>query len=166
MAKEKTKVHNNSNKLTKEEREHIDNMVVLTTAIGLVSAIALLYIYRWLNSSYILGTRLFVSILIWLCDAALIAGVVLYIVKKDRKLLRWIPYFAGGAFLLAVIRYFDKFKLVMDALRISVLFQKCMDAIGKHPTNIQVAFIFVYICIAAYMIATYIYYGRKVKKSK
>ena len=80
MAKEKTKVHNNSNKLTKEEREHIDNMVVLTTAIGLVSAIALLYIYRWLNSSYILGTRLFVSILIWLCDAALIAGVVLYFV--------------------------------------------------------------------------------------
>ena len=153
-------------KLTKADREHIDNQVVLATAIGLISAIFLLYLYRWLNSSLVMGTRIFLSILIWAADAVIVAALVMIIWKKEKKYLKVIPYFAGGAFLLSVVRYSGAYKKVLDALHISDLWAWFTNAIGKHPTQLQTALIFVYICLAAYLIATYIYYGRKLHNAK
>lgn len=153
-------------KLSKADRDHIDNQVVLATAIGLISAMFLLYVYRWLNSALAEGTFTALSILIWIADAVIVAALILLFWKKDRKYLKIIPYFAGGAFLLSVIRYSGTYKKVLDTLHISDLWKWLMNSINRHPSQIQTAFIFVYICLAAYMIATYIYFGRKIHKLK
>ena len=162
MAKEKAK----QKKLTKAEREHIDNQVVLATAIALVSAVFLLYVYRWLNSSAVMGTRTVLSVLIWAADAVIVAALVMIFWKKEKKYIKVIPYFAGGAFLLSVVRYSGNNKVLLDTLHISDLWLWFTNAIGKHPTQIQTALIFVYLCLAAHLIATYIYYGRKLHNEK
>ena len=153
-------------KITKAEREHIDNQVVLATAIGLISAIFFLYAYRWLNSSAVMGTRTVLSILMWLADAGIVAALVMIFWKKEKKYIKVIPYLAGGAFLISVVRYSGAYKIVLDKLHISDLWAWFTNAIGKNPTQTQTALMFVYFCIAIYLIATYIYYGVKIHKSK
>ena len=162
MADQKAK----KTKMTKAERDHIDNQIVLATAIGLVSAIFLLYVYRWLNSALANETMAFLSILIWIADAVIIAALILWRCKKDKKFLKIIPYFAGGAFLLSVVRYSGIYKKVLDALHISDLWHWFTNLINRHPTQIQTALLFVYICLAAYMIATYIHFCKKIRKAK
>ena len=150
-------------KLSKEEREHIDNQTVLATAIGLISAVVLAYLWRWFNSSAAAGTMLFTKILMWLCDAGILASLIVYFVKKNPKAIRFVPYFAGGAFLLSTIVYSGAYRKLLDWLHINDLLAK----MGVATENtMKLAFIFVYICIAIYLIATYIYLGCKVKRGK
>ena len=147
----KTQSKANTSKMTKEEREHIDNMVVLATAIGLVGAIALLYLYRWLNTSYARGTRLFIDVLTWICDAGILASVILFFVKdKDRKYLKALPYLVGIAVLLAFLAHYSVFA---NVLHIAAL------------NNINVVVAIIYSIIFIYLAATYIYFGVKVKKA-
>ena len=72
-------------KLSKEAREKIDNKIVLATAIALVSAMVLLFLYNWLVSVYAVQTRTVVIVLQWLGVAGVAAFLALYFIKKENK---------------------------------------------------------------------------------
>lgn len=161
MAKNK-----NNNKLTREEKEHIDNQVVLATSIGLISAIFLLYLYRYMNSSYITQTYIFTEILIYICAAGVLAGTVLYYIKRDKKFIKPVPYLAGIGAALSIIRFHAKFAIALRAIKVAQLWGWFCGLFGKHPTTVMTAYIFVYFCIFVYLVATYIYFGRMLKHGK
>ena len=134
-------------KLIKEEKEHIDNMVVLATAIGLVGAIVLLYLYQYLNSSYALASRRFVDVLTWLCYAGVLACVILYFVKNKKKnYLKAIPYFVGISLVLMFLAHYSFFAQKFHIERLN---------------NLKTVVILIYIIIALYLIATYVFFGIK-----
>lgn len=154
-------------KLTAEERLHYENLTVIATAISLVSAIFLLYVYRYLNSSYVLATQTFLNILIWVCDAVILGLVGMYFWKKDKKFLTLLVYFVAGGLLLTIIRYFYVIKNFFDLIYVSKIWNAVLTFLHFPRFTAQgTAFAFVYLCLAAYLIATYIYCGLKLKKNK
>lgn len=136
------------NKLTREQKEAIDNKIVLATAIALISAMALLFIYRWLNV-YPVGTRRFVLVLAYLGTAGVLFSVGMYFWKKERKYLFLIPYFAVGSFFCLMIT---------NNIFYSIARLAGITIATKHN------FIMIYVCLAVYLIASYIYYGLKLRR--
>ncbi len=136
-------------KLTREQREAIDNKIVLATAIALISAIALLFIYRWLHSAYAAGTRTFVVILMWVGTAGVAASLAMYFWKKEKKYLFLIPYFAAGSFFCLLIT--------------RNIFYSILQPFGIY-TGTKFNFIFIYSCLVVYLIVSYIYYGLKLRR--
>ncbi len=167
MAKKKNIQTAKPKKLTAEERLHYENLSVLATAVALISGIFLLYLYRYLNSSYILATQTFVSILIWICDAVILASLGMYFWKKNKKYLTLLAYFAAGGTLLTIIRYSYVIKNFFDMIYVSKLWNGLLNLLHiQAPSSQATAFIFVLICLAVYLIATYIYCGLKLRKNK
>ncbi len=79
------------------------------------------------------------------------ACVILYFVKKeDKKYLKALPYLVGIAFLLIFLAHYSVFA---NVLHISAL------------NNINVVVGIIYAIIVIYLLATYIYFGVKVKKA-
>ncbi len=145
-------------KLTKEAREKIDNKVVLVTAIALTSAMALLFLYNWFVSIYAAQTHVLIVILQWLGVAGVAAFLALYFIKKDRKFLFLLPYFAAGA-------------VFMREILIGTLTRFFAGILSKIPflhitasADTKQRFALIYVCLAIYLIASYIYYGVKIKK--
>lgn len=134
------------NKLTREQREAIDNKIVLATAISLISAIFLMFLYRWMTSAQAAGTIVFAKVLMWIGVAGVVGYLVLYYLKKDKKYLFITPYFAAGSFLLAFIIYNFTYRL------------------GLPFTGSAYNFGFAYCCLAIYLIASYVYYGLKLRR--
>ncbi len=153
-------------KLSREEKEHIDNQVVLATAIGLVGSIFLLYLYRYMNSSYITQTYLFTEIIIYLCVAGVLAGAILYYVKKDKKFIRPVPYLAGVVASLSIVRFHAKIALALRAIKVASLWRWFTNLFGKQPSQVLTAYIFVYLGIVVYLVLTYIHFGKMLKKGK
>lgn len=166
MANKKNIQTTKPKKLSAEERLHYENLSVMATAIALVSGIFLLYLYRYLNSSYILATQTFVSVLIWICDAVILGCVGMYFWKKDKKYLNILVYFVAGGLLLTIIRYYYVIKNFFDMIYVSKLWNGFMTLIHVQISPIATAFSFVFVCLAAYLIATYIYCGIKLRKVK
>ncbi len=151
------------NKLSKEERERIDNKVVLATAIALVSAMVLLFLGNWLNSVYASQTRVFVKILQWAGVVGVAAMVALYFWKKDKKYLFVIPYFAVGALFMQEISGTATFTKWIYQLYCLI---RGID-LGEGVVSVTSQFRFnvLYILLAVYLVASYIYYGLKLKKA-
>ena len=166
MAKKKNIQTSKPKKLTAEERLHYENLSVLATAIALISGVVLLYLYRYLTSTYILQTQTFISVLIWICDAVILGCVGMYFWKKDKKFLNLMIYFVAGGTLLTIIRYFHVIKNFFDIIYVSKLWNGLMTLLHIQLSPIATAFWFVYICLAVYLIATYIYCGIKLRKVK
>ncbi len=139
-------------KLSKEAREKIDNKIVLATAIALVSAMMMLFLYNWFVSIYARQTRVLIMVLQWLGVAGVAAFLVLYFVKKDKKYLFTLPYFAVGA-------------LFMREILAGTITGLIVKVLGKGYATTAARFNFIYICLAVYLIASYIYYGIKLKKA-
>lgn len=139
-------------KLSKEERERIDNKIVLATAIALVSAMVMLFLYNWFVSIYASQTRVLIQILQWLGVAGVVACLVLYFVKKEKKYLFVIPYCAVGA-------------IFMQEILRGTIIGLIVKIFGKTYATTAMRFNFIYICLAIYLIASYIYYGLKLKKA-
>lgn len=150
------------NKLSREERERIDNKIVLATAIALVSAMVLLFLGNWLNSVYAAQTRTLVKILQWVGVAAVAALVALYFWKKDRKYLFVIPYCAVGALFMQEISGTATFTKWIYQLYCLI---RGVD-LGEGVVSVanQFRFNVIYILLAVYLVASYIYYGLKLKK--
>lgn len=139
-------------KLSKEERERIDNKIVLATAIALVSAMVMLFLYNWFVSIYASQTRVLIQILQWLGVAGVVACLVLYFVKKEKKYLFVIPYCAVDA-------------IFMQEILRGTIIGLIVKIFGKTYATTAMRFNFIYICLAIYLIASYIYYGLKLKKA-
>jgi len=155
MAKKKQTQPVKVKKMSKEEREHIDNQVVLATAIALVSALFLLYLNNYLNSAYASATRTFIKVLFWMFDAAVAVFVGLYIWKKDKKFLRILAYCVGGALMMSIILYLP-----------GLLYTTGISTMLHIFDTTKLAFILIYVCLGIYLVATYIYYGMKIVKAK
>ncbi len=145
-------------KLSKEAREKIDNKIVLATAIALISGMVLLFLYNWLVSVYAMQTRTLVIVLQWLGIAGVAAFLALYFIKKDKKYLFVLPYFAAGAIFMREILTGAITRLIFGVL--SKLPFLGITAAATTKRN----FAFVYVCLAIYLVASYIYYGVKLKK--
>ncbi len=145
-------------KLSKEAREKIDNKIVLATAIALVSAMMMLFLYNWFVSIYASQTRIFILILQWLGVAGVAAFLALYFIKKDKKYLFVLPYCAVGALFMREILHGT-----ITGLITGILAKIPFLHIGGYATT-SARFNLIYICLAVYLIASYIYYGIKLKK--
>ncbi|MBE7024644.1 MAG: hypothetical protein E7408_01145 [Ruminococcaceae bacterium] len=139
-------------KISKEERERIDNKVVLATAIALVSAMLMLFLYNWFVSIYASQTRTLIQILQWAGVAGVALFVILFFVKKDRKYLFVIPYCAVGS-------------LFMQEILRGTVIGWILKLFGKSYATTAMRFNFIYICLAVYLVASYIYYGIKLHKA-
>lgn len=139
-------------KISREERERIDNKVVLATAIALVSAMLMLFLYNWFVSIYAAQTRTLIQILQWVGIAGVAAFLVLYFVKKNKKYLFVLPYFAVGS-------------LFMQEILRGTVSGWVAKLMGKGFASTSMRFNFIYICLGVYLIASYIYYGIKLRKS-
>ena len=153
------KQQNPNKKLSKEARERIENKTVLATAIALVSAMMMLFLYNWFVSIYASQTRVLILILQWLGVAGVAAFLVLYFVKKDKKYLFVLPYFAVGSLFM-----FEILKGSVTTLILSVLSKIPFLHLSAYATT-AARFNLIYICLAVYLIASYIYYGIKLKKA-
>ncbi|MDD6308258.1 MAG: hypothetical protein PUB07_02740 [Clostridia bacterium] len=143
-----------------EERERLDNKVVLATAIALVSAMLMLFIYNWFVSAYAAQTKVLIQVLMWIGVAGVAAFLVLGFVKKDKKYFVVLAYCAVGAFLLReVLKGTVTTWILLLASKIPFL-----NTVAYATTKAR--FNFVYIALAIYLVASYIYYGVKMKKLK
>ncbi len=146
-------------KLSREAREKIDNKVVLATAIALVSAMVLLFLMNWSQSAYAVQTITIIEVLQWVFVAGILAFLVLYFVKKEKKFLFGIPYCAAGTIFM------------MEILKgtVSTFFLRILSKIpflkiaGGYATTAQ-RFSTLFIWLAIYLVASYIYYGVKIRK--
>lgn len=145
-------------KALQAEREKLDNKVVLATAIALTSAMIMVFLYNWFKSIYALQTKTLIEILMWVGIVGVAVFLILYFVKKERKFLFVIPYFAVGAVFMREILVGTMTGWVI-ALASKIPFLH----IAGNATTLQ-RFNFVYICLAVYLVASYIYYGIKIKK--
>lgn len=167
MAKNKNIQHSKPKKLTAEERLHYENLTVLATAIVLISAVVLLYLYRYLNSIYIVETYKVLSVAIWIFDAVILGSLVMFFVKKNKKWLNFMAYFVAGGTLLTIIRYFYVIRNFFIKIHVADVWNKLITFLHLPKlTPVGFAFAFVYVCLGAYLIATYIYCGIKLKKHK
>ncbi len=149
---------NPEKKISKEIREKIENKTVMATAIALVSAMTMLFLYNWSVSIYAAGTRILILILQWLGVLGVAAFLALYFVKKEKKFLFVLPYFAVGAIFMREI-----LSGTITTLILSLLSKIPFLHLSAHAST-AARFNFVYICLAIYLIASYIYYGVKLKK--
>ena len=145
-------------KLSREAREALDNKIVMATAIALVSAMLLLFLYNWFVSIYAEKIRIVILTLQWLGVAGVAAFLVLYFVKKDKKWLLLTPYFAVAAFFMREILHGT-----ITTFFVGILAKIPFLHVGGSATTLA-RFNFLYICLAIYLIAAYIYYGVKIKK--
>ncbi len=145
-------------KLSREAREALDNKIVTATAIALVSAMLLLFLYNWFVSIYAEQTRILILAIGWLGVLGVAAMLVLFFVKKDKKWLFFIPYFAVAAFFMREILHGT-----ITAFLAGLLSKIPFLPIGGEATTLA-RFNFLYVCLAIYLIAAYIYYGLKIKK--
>lgn len=149
---------NPEKKLLKEAREKIENKVVMATAVALVSAMAMLFLYNWFVSIYAAKTRILILILQWLGVLGVAVFLAMYFVKKEKKFLFVLPYFAVGAIFMREILSGTITTLILSLLsKVPFL---------HFPVYASTAarFNFAYICLAVYLIASYIYYGVKLRK--
>ena len=91
------KLQNPKKKLAKEMRSQIENKIVLCTSIALVSAMLLLFLYNWFVSIYTLQVGRLITGLQWVGVLGVLVFLVLYFMKKDKKFLLILPYFAIGS---------------------------------------------------------------------
>ncbi len=152
------KQQNPKKKLSREAREKIDNKVVLATAIALVSAMVLLFLMNWSQSTYALQTIRIIETLQWVGVAGIVVFLVLAFVK-DKKYLYCLPYCAvGSLFMVEILRgTVTKFSINLLA---KIPFLKI---VGGLPTTSQ-RFSTVFVCLAIYLVVSYIYYGIKIRK--
>ena len=132
MAKKRTK-------LSKAEKANIENKIVAATAVALGGAMVLMFLNNWAKSVYAAGTIMAIKIIMWLAVAAVVAGVVGYFVKKDKKFLFSIPYSAA----------------------VAVIFYEIVYGIAGYPHGTDTRFMVAYIVLAVYLVASYVYYGIK-----
>jgi hypothetical protein len=135
---------NKKKKLTKEQREALDNKIVLATSVALISTIFLMYLYRW-QLAYPIGTRNVILVLMWIGVAGVAVTVGLYWFKKDKSFLNITPYFAGMAFAFSLIAY------------------NFLHHLGIN-TGTKINYSIIYTLLAIYLVASYIYYGIKLKR--
>lgn len=152
------KQHPQKAKLSKEARENIENKTVMATAIALISAMAMLFLYNWFVSIYASQTRVLILILQWLGILGVAVFLVLYFVKKEKKFLFLLPFFAAGAIFMREI-----LSGTITGLILSVLSKIPFLHLSSAATT-AARFNLIYICLAIYLIAAYIYYGVKLKK--
>jgi len=131
-------------KLTKEQKEALDNQIVLATSVALVSTILLMFLYRW-EMAYPVGTRLSILILMWMAIAGVAITVGGYVLKKDKKLLISTPYFTASAFACSLIAY------------------NFLHYFGLN-TGTKTNYGILYVIIAVYLVVSYVFYGTKLKK--
>lgn len=155
------KNQNKENKrILHEERERLDNKVVLSTAIALIGVMVMVFLYNWFVSIYARQTKVLIDVLMWLGIAGVAVFLVLFFVKKDRKYLFVTPYFAVGTLFMreilagTVTTFLVKLLAKIPFLKIS----------GYAGATTAQRFNLIYICIAIYLVASYIYYGIKIKK--
>ncbi len=147
-------------KMIHEERERLDNKIVLATAIALVGAMVMVFLYNWFVSIYARQTKVLIDILMWLGIAGVAAFLVLFFVKKECKFLFVMPYFAVGALFMREIMAGTVTTLLVQILS-KIPFLKMG---GYTAATTAQRFNFIYICLAVYLVASYIYYGIKIKK--
>ncbi|MDP4132888.1 MAG: hypothetical protein Q8882_02625 [Bacillota bacterium] len=91
-------------KAGQELKEDLENFMVKATSIVLCLAVLLAVFYNYLNSSFGGGMRIFVSILMWIGIAGVLAGAVMGgFVKKESKFYKWCGYGAADAILCFII---------------------------------------------------------------
>lgn len=156
-------------KLSKEEREKIDNKIVLATAIALISAMVFLYLQNWFASVYAATTGKIITALKWIGVAGIAAFIALVFIKKDKKYLFCIPYCAVGSLFMNEILKAPITKLIyglFDDLilksNITFLVKSFNSFFAYYLTKSR--FNFIFLCLAIYLIASYIYYGVKIAK--
>lgn len=149
---------NPEKKLLKEAREKIENKVVMATAIALVSAMAMLFLYNWFVSIYADKTRILILILQWIGVLGVAAFLAMYFVKKEKKFLFVLPYFAVGAIFMREV-----LSGTITTLILSILSKVPFLHFPSYAST-AARFNFAYICLAVYLIASYIYYGVKLRK--
>ena len=146
-------------KLSREAREKIDNKVVLATAIALVSAMVLLFLMNWSQSAYAVQTITIIEVLRWVFVLGIVAFLVLYFVKKEKKFLFGIPYCAAGTIFMMEI-----LKGTISTFALKILSKiPFLKLAGGYATTAQ-RFSTLFIFLAIYLVASYIYYGVQMKK--
>lgn len=140
-------------KLTREQREAIDNKLVIATAIFLVGGIALMFINRWMLSTYYLGTRIVVLTLMWVGVAAVPVFLGLYWRTKNSGHLCLSIWGAALAAASALIIYNP----------LNIIAYK-FQPFGITGVNSHVSYFIVGAALFAYLIISYIHYGRQLKK--
>lgn len=145
--------------ISREMREKIDNKVVLATAIALVAAMVLLFLMNWSQSAYAVQTITIIEVLQWIFVAGIVAFLVLYFVKKEKKFLFGIPYCAAGTIFMMEI-----LKGTISTFALKILSKiPFLKMAGGYATTAQ-RFSTLFIFLAIYLVASYIYYGVKIKK--
>ncbi len=144
----------------KELRGQIENKIVLCTSIALISAMLLLFLYNWFVSIYSVQVGTLISVLGWLGVVGVAAFLVLYFVKKDKKYLQLLPYFAALAIFMREIMAGTITRLILLALSKIPFLNVVPDA------TTAARFTLIYIVLAIYLVAGYIYYGVQMKKVK
>ncbi|MBO4898242.1 MAG: hypothetical protein J5590_08100 [Clostridia bacterium] len=136
-------------KEVKTEKEHIDNMVVLTFAVALVGAFALMYL-KTFHVNFPVKTIKFLDVFSVIFSIGIVACVVLYFVgKKNKNFLLAIPYLAVTALVMTFIGHYS---VVLQKLHL------------ERFNNTNAAYIIVYIGLAVYLVASLIYFGIKSHK--
>lgn len=155
------KQHNPKKKIARELREKIDNKVVIVTAVALVSAMVLLFLMNWSSSAYVEKTIALIQNLRWVFLALMALFLVLFFVKKEKKYLVCLPYCAAGTlFMMEILG--GKVSTFFIKLLSKVPFIKIQLAGLMAGTKQRFSFLF--ILLAIYLIASYIYYGIQLKK--
>ena len=152
------KLQNPKKKLAKEMRSQIENKIVLCTSIALVSAMLLLFLYNWFVSIYTLQVGRLITGLQWVGVLGVLVFLVLYFMKKDKKFLLILPYFAIGSIFMREIMAGTLTRLVLTVL-------SAIPFLNVQPEATTAArFTLLYIFLAVYLVASYVYYGLKMKK--
>ena len=133
-------------KVVKEQKEHIDNMVVLTFAVALLGAFALMYL-KTFHINFPVKTIKFLDVFSIILGIGVVACAVLYLAyKKNKNFLLAIPYLAGTAL---VMEFLAHYSFVLNKLHLT------------RFNNTNSAYILVYIALAVYLVVSLIYFGIK-----
>lgn len=156
-------------KLSKEEREKIDNKIVLATAIALISAMVFLYLQNWFASVYASTTGKIITVLKWAGVAGVAALITLFFVKKNKKFLFAIPYcVADFLFMNEILAapitklIYNLFDGLITKINVSFITKSFNSFFAYYLTKSR--FNFIFLCLAIYLVVSYIYYGVKIAK--
>ncbi len=154
------KQKNPKKQLAKEMRAQIENKIVFHTSVALISAMLLLFLYNWFVSIYAAQVGTFISVLGWLAVAGVAAFLGLYFWKKDKFFLKFLPYCAAIAIFMREILAGTVTRLFRTILSKIPFLHIAPDA------STASRFTLIYIVLAIYLVAVYIYYGIQAKKLK
>ena len=154
------KQKNPQKQLAKEMRAKIENKIVFHTSVALISAMLLLFLYNWFVSIYAPQVATLITVLGWVGVAGVAVFLVLYFVKKEKMFLQFLPYCAAVAIFMREIMAGTVTRGILFVLSKIPFLNVAPDA------TTAARFTLLYIVLAIYLVAAYIYYGIQTKKLK